>query len=233
MLGGIMILYESDALKNAIGDALRPGGFQLTDRSLDFCKFQSGETLLDLGCGRGATINYINSKYDYKICGLDISEKLISYARSINKDNEIILSSADNILYENEFFHGVIAECTLSLMEGIQEVFKEVNRVLKKNGYFIITDVYAKNTEYLEELKKFEINTCLKNPLDLNILKEFLSNRGFNVVLEERHDNMIIQLVADIIFNGCSTTSLCIDRKMKDLLIKSKIGYMLMIAQKK
>lgn len=228
-----MNLYESDALKNAIGDALRPGGFQLTDRSLDFCKFQSEDKLLDLGCGRGATINYINNNYDYEICGLDISEKLISYARSINESNEIILSSADNILYEKESFHGVIAECTLSLMADIQEVLKEANRVLKRNGYFIITDVYAKNTEYSEELKKFELNTCLKNPLDLNKLKELLSNRGFNVVLEERHDNMIIQFVADIIFNGCSTTSLCIDKNMKDLLIKSKIGYMLMIAQKK
>ncbi len=231
-----MNLYESNTMHDLLGDVLRPGGFEITKRALEYCKFESGDCLLDAGCGMGATINYINNNYDFKIIGLDKSEKLASLARELNKNTEIIVSSAESTIFEDKMFDGVLAECTLSLMD-VNKALMEINRVLKNNGYLIITDLYVNNTEFLDDLKRYPVNTCLKSPFDLQALKKHLVDSGFKIILAEKYDDVLIQLMADIIFRGGSMDKLlcagdCFDSNMKNLLIKSKPGYFLIIAQK-
>lgn len=234
-----MNLYESDIIQDVFGEALRPGGLELTKRALEYCKFNSGDKLLDLGCGSGATISYINKHYNFSICGLDISDKLVSQARRLNEETEIFISSAENMDFENSTFNGVFAECTLSLMDDLEKTLKEINRVTRNEGYLIISDIYVNNTEYLEKLKKVSVNTCLKKPFDLKDLNNLLENSGFHVELQEKHDNLLIQLLADIIFKFGSMDILwsctrdCTDMKsFQNSLIKSKPGYFLMIARK-
>ncbi|MCL5290189.1 MAG: SAM-dependent methyltransferase, partial [Firmicutes bacterium] len=40
------------------GGTLRPGGFTLTDKAVQYCGFKPGTTVLDLGCGTGATVEH-------------------------------------------------------------------------------------------------------------------------------------------------------------------------------
>ncbi len=234
-----MNLYENDIVQDVLGEALRPGGLELTKRALEYCRFKPEDKLLDLGCGGGATINYISKHYDFKIRGLDISDKLVSQARKLNEGAEIVISSAEDMIFENDIFNGVFAECTLSLMDNLEKALEEINRVMRNEGYLIISDIYANNTEYLEELKKFSVNTCLKKPFDLEILKDLLKDKGFHVELQERYDNLLVQLLTDIIFKWGSMDKLwncaegCVDTKnFQRVLNKSKPGYFLVIARK-
>lgn len=225
------MLYESDLVHDCLGDALRPGGLKLTKIALDYCNFSKDDFLLDLGCGRGATINYIKNNYYCDIKGLEISEKLASIARRQNKNTEIFICPAENTFFEDDTFTGILAECTLSLMNNAEKVLEETARILQNNGYFIISDIYAKNTEFLKELKGCSLGTCLRTPFSLGDFKELLYKKGFIIELEQYHDNLIIQALADIIFNGGTTEKLCIDDNFKELLIRSKLGYFLMVAR--
>lgn len=227
-----MNLYETELIHDCLGDALRPGGLELTETALKYCSFSKEDYLLDLGCGLGSTINYIKNNYDYSICGLDISDKLSSMARELNENTEIYMCSAENTLFEKNTFNGVLAECTLSLMDDTEKVIQEVSRILKNNGYFVISDIYARNTEFLNEFKGSSINTCLKNPFNIIELKKLLYKNGFSIKLEEMHDNLIIQTLADIIFKGGTFEKLHINDNFRNLLIKSKLGYFLIVARK-
>ncbi len=227
-----MNIYESDIIYDCLGNALRPRGFELTKIALEYCNFAVNDYLLDLGCGMGATISYIKRNYTFNIYGLDISEKLVSSARKLNEDTDILVCSADKTLFEKNAFNGILAECTLSLMDNKEKVLEEVARILKDNGYLIISDIYAINTEFLNEFEGDSLNTCLKNPFNLNELRKLLKKKGFIIELEQFHDNLIIQSLADIIFNGGTIDKLCIDNNLRKLLIKLKLGYFLMVARK-
>ena len=223
-----------------MGETLRPGGLETTKRALEFCKFKPDDNLLDLGCGKGRTIKYVWDNYHINMWGLDISEKLVWEARELNKKSNICISSGEHTPFENDEFNGVFAECTLSLMDNLENTINEVNRIMEKGGSLVISDVYAKNSKYLLELKSFNLDTCLKRPHCLDVLGSLLKDRGFEILLLENYDNLIIQLVADIIFGYGSMENFfscgggnCIDgKKFQEILKKSRIGYFLMIAQK-
>lgn len=231
--------YENAVLQNTLGRTLRPGGLELTRKAMDFCKFNADDKLLDLGCGKGATIKYISDYYKIDICGLDLSENLAAQAKETNRDAVIVISSGENTPFEDGTFNGIFAECTLSLMD-LKKAINEINRIMKNGGYLIISDVYANNTAYLEELNSYSTETCLKNPHDLRKLKSLLNEKGFNILFEEKYDNLMKQLVVDIIFGHGTMASFwnctgghCVNGvKFQETLIKSKLGYFLMIAQK-
>ncbi|NMA66947.1 MAG: class I SAM-dependent methyltransferase [Clostridiaceae bacterium] len=232
--------YENKEVQKTMGETLRPGGLKTTKRALEFCKFKKDDVLLDLGCGKGRTIKYVWDNYRINMWGLDISEELVREARELNKNSNICISSGDNTPFEDKKFNGVFAECTLSLMDNLENTINEINRIMETSGFLVISDVYAKNTEYLPELKSFDLDTCLKRPHNIDVLRNLLKDRGFKILLLENYDNFIIQLVGDIIFSygsmenffGCGGEN-CIDgKKFQDILKKSKIGYFLMIAQK-
>ncbi|MEL7649342.1 MAG: DVU_1556 family methyltransferase [Sedimentibacter sp.] len=232
--------YESEAMQNLLGKTLRPGGFELTKRALEFCRFTAGDKLLDLGCGKGATMKYISENYKIDICGLDISESLAAEAKEMNKKAEIVVSSGEKTPFTDRTFNGVFAECTLSLMDNLENTVVEMNRIMKSGGYLIISDIYAKNTDYIGGLSSFSAQTCLKNPHEMEKLKSLLEGRGFSILIEEKHDKLMKQLVVDIIFGygkmegfwNC-TGGHCIDGvKFQETIRKSKLGYFMIIAQK-
>ena len=55
--------YESKHMRNITGVTLRPGKFILTDKAVEFCKFSSKDSIMDLGSGMGDTVNYLYEKY--------------------------------------------------------------------------------------------------------------------------------------------------------------------------
>ena len=56
--------YESESMAELTGETLRPGGFRLTEKALRFCNITEANSVLDLGCGLGATVNYL---YEFQV----------------------------------------------------------------------------------------------------------------------------------------------------------------------
>ena len=230
--------YESPAMSCLLGGTLRPGGFDLTEKGIEFCQWTKADRLLDLGCGQGATVAYLSEKHGLKAVGIDPSRVLLEIARENNPDREFHLGRGESIPFEDASFQGVLSECTLSLMDDLKTTLKEVHRVLEKQGCFFITDVYARRPEYLHLLEPYAFSSCMRGLYDIRQMETDLENCGFEIMLMEDHSDLMKQLLVKTIFEHGSmnafwqkTTGSC-TADFQEQLKRCKPGYYMMIAGK-
>ena len=234
------LVYENEDMRKVTGDTLRPGGFFLTDRAMELCNFKTNDKLLDIGCGMGVTVDRLRNVFKMDAFGIDPSQKLLGLGREKYPNNEIKLGMGEEIPYKDLEFNGVFAECTMSLMQNIEKTIMESNRVLRRNGYFIVNDVYARSPEYLGEVQDYNISSCMRGLLDMDVLKKSIESSGYKITYLEDFTELLKQLMVKIIFkygsmsmfwkvatNGCTN---CVDFEEKLKLCKP--GYFLMIAKK-
>lgn len=232
-------VYENEDMISVTGDTLRPGGVFLTDRAIKICDFKAENKILDVGCGMGVTVERLKSLYSLDAFGVDPSLKLLELGKEKYGDHHIKLGRGEELPHTNEFFKGVIAECTMSLMDDFKKVITESYRVLQDKGYFIISDVYARRPEYLEEVQNHSVNSCMRGLFNIDILKDAIVNSGFEIICFEDWSNLLKQLMVKIIFKYGSmsifweiaTCNSCGDFHQKLTLCKP--GYFLLIAKKK
>ena len=103
---------------------------------------KSTTNILELGSGQGANLYYLANKHpNIKFLGVDLNPSIdqkLSNVELIKGDYHYldkIPSNSQDIVYAFE---------TLCYSNQKDKVFKEVNRVLKKGGVFVIFDGYAK-----------------------------------------------------------------------------------------
>lgn len=233
-------VYENGDMRKVTGDTLRPGGFLLTDKAIKVCNFKQKDKILDIGCGMGETVNRLNEDYNYDSFGIDPSDKLLELGKSKYENIKISQGRGEELSFEDSFFSGVFAECTMSLMEDWKKVVLEAKRVLKPEGFFIISDVYARRPEYVDELQESNINSCMRGLFELDSLKNFTLNSGLEMAYFEECTELLKSLMVKIIFKygsmsrfwGIATCSTdCGDFQQK--LSMCKPGYFLMILRKK
>lgn len=230
-------VYENKDMRGVTGDTLRPGGMFLTDRAIEICDFKNGDKILDVGCGMGVTVEKLKSIYNLNAFGVDPSEKLLELGKKKYGDRNIQIGRGEELPYKDKFFRGVMAECTMSLMEDFRKTIQECYRVLEDEGYLIVSDVYARKPEYLEEVQKHNINSCMRGLFNINILKDEIINSGFEIICFEDWTDLLKQLMVKIIFKYGSmsvfweiaTCSSCGDFQEKLTLCKP--GYFLLIAK--
>lgn len=70
-------LYESSALREHTMPVIRPGGFELTANGLAHCRLAPDARVLDVGCGIGATVDYLRRRHGLATIGLDASALLL------------------------------------------------------------------------------------------------------------------------------------------------------------
>lgn len=110
--------------------------------------------VLDAACGTGYGTALL-AQTAQKVCGIDISEEAISYAKSnYSAENvDFTVANIEKLPFENDFFDVVVSFETIEHVDAQkQEKFLcEVKRTLKKDGIFIIStpnkDVYKNRGE--------------------------------------------------------------------------------------
>ena len=116
----------------------------LTNWGLNLIDIQDGWTMLDIGCGGGATLKrLLKRSRGAQVYGIDISQESVAKARKVNAkllDQQVFVSqgSAENLPYEDGKFDLVTAVETVYFWPNLLECMKEVNRVLKPGGKFAI-----------------------------------------------------------------------------------------------
>lgn len=138
-------------------------------------------TVLDLGCGGGRNIEYFLTKAD-KVYGLDHSITSVKMASEINKKAidtgkcKILVGDVKNLPFEEESIDIVTAFETIYFWNDIEECFREIYRVLKNGGQFLIcNEVSSKERRDVKKLLKM-INFEIYKPNDLT---KMLRELGF------------------------------------------------------
>ena len=103
--------------------------------------------VLDLACGVGG-FSFLLEDHGFEVIGVDIDEEMIKkateYAKEKSSKVKFIMGDARNLPFEDETFDYVLflGNTTVHFLpKDLSEVFKEVKRVLKKDGLFLINFV--------------------------------------------------------------------------------------------
>jgi ubiquinone/menaquinone biosynthesis C-methylase UbiE len=97
-----------------------------------------GKKILDLGCGTGIYTKILKKK-GAKVQGIDISPKMIEFAKQYVKGVDFKVGSAYKLPYKSGTFDIVLASLVVHYFGNLDKAFKEIRRVLKKNGVFIFS----------------------------------------------------------------------------------------------
>ncbi|XP_071490107.1 methyltransferase-like protein 27 [Diadema antillarum] len=96
--------------------------------------------ILDLGCGTGHFGETLKLMGYENICGIDANESFVekSRARKIYRQVEIVdIGSNSGIPFDDESFDIIIGISVIGPRAMDQHTLPEVNRILRKGGYFI------------------------------------------------------------------------------------------------
>ena len=123
--------------------SLHPGGIQLTVHNARLAGVHSGDKVLDIGCGTGASLGALKGLYD-----TDSSERILSIAKEDHPDISFELCDASSLPYPAGSFDIVMMECVLTLLDDPEAALNEAARVLKKGGRLIISTLAVKTPHH-------------------------------------------------------------------------------------
>ena len=230
-------VYESDTIQQVTGSTVRPGGFTLTDRAINFCRFPEGAKILDVGCGSGATVERLINVHHLQAVGIDPSPVMLAAGKKRNADLPIFPGSGENLSFHDDEMDGVIAECTLSLMSDLQLCLKQIHRVLKPRGRLIVTDMYNRSDDDGVG-RNCDVATCLSGARQKSAWLKMISDAGFKIKIWEDQTQLLRALMGQIIFTygsmkdfWCQMLGDCRQAQtMQNSLQQLKPGYFLLIA---
>ncbi len=118
--------------------------------AINHAKPQLGEICVDLGSGRGNDVIRLAEEVGEEgyVYGIDISEGMIAKAKAnlgkFEVENaEILKAELENLPLQNDSVNLVISNCTINHASNKQAVWNEIFRILKPEGRFIVSDIYA------------------------------------------------------------------------------------------
>jgi arsenite methyltransferase len=124
-----------------VGITKHMGGFEATNELLSLCHTEDAQQVLDVGCGIGVGPAHIAKKYDCRVVGVDISDKMIEWARQRARQEgveaKVEFQTADvlELPFEADRFDVVISESVLGFVEDKPRAIRECVRVAKPGGY--------------------------------------------------------------------------------------------------
>ena len=151
---------------------------------------KEGETVMDLGCGKGFDCRLASKRVGPKgnVVGVDMTKEMIDKAVEVtNKEKypnvqyELSrIEDLENLEKFKEKFDVVISNCVFNLSPEKEKVLRGVYFVLKKGGRLIFTDPVALKPipeEIRKDMKSF--TSCMANASLIEDLNKILKNAGF------------------------------------------------------
>ncbi|HEK9102077.1 class I SAM-dependent methyltransferase [Bacillus pfraonensis] len=149
----------------------------MTEWALGKVKIKEDAVMLDIGCGGGKTIHTLSSmNKNGKLYGIDYSEQAVEDSIRVNKDDvetgkvNIRQANVSNIPFPEESFDIITAFQTHYFWPDLENDVKEIFRVLKHHGHFMI----------VAEL--YKINYHMKAYKTKKEMEQLFKKAGFNTV---------------------------------------------------
>lgn len=135
--------------------------------------------VLDLGCGDG---HFVTTAFEKKIdVGIDPWKNPIKEAIKYNGYKSLICGSGYQLPFSDGSFRSCISNSVLEHIDGVDNVLKEISRVLKKGSLFVFC---VPNHNFLKNLS---ISNCF-DKIGLSTLADLYRN-FFNQISRHKHSD--------------------------------------------
>src|SRR5215470_2273432 len=158
---------------------------KLTEWGLQQISIGKGDTILDVGCGGGATVRKLAAvAAEGKVYGIDHSEQSVAVARRTNRQGiaegrvEIRQASVSGLPFADDLFDLVTAVETHYFWPDLPADMREVLRVLKPGGTLIIIAEASKGGQYDKVVRKLAEFTNMAI-LSVDEYRELFSKGGY------------------------------------------------------
>ena len=153
---------------------------------INFANLKTGDVVVDLGSGAGIDA-YLASrevKGNGKVIGIDFTDEMLHKATSAAKENGFTNVEfrkgdiEDSIPVEDNSVDVAISNCVINLATDKVKTFKEIYRILKKdgNGRMIISDLVTSKEVHGESVNAEDWCSCIDGALTkenyINCIKE-------------------------------------------------------------
>ena len=158
------------------------------------------DKILDIGCGGGVNIEKFLKITRGNVDGLDYSE--VSVSESIKRNNaavddgrcKVMQADVSDMPIDDESYDLVTGFETIYFWPDLGETFKEVSRIIRPNGRFMIaqgTDgTHPDDEKWLATVEGMSVYTAPE-------LEKYLLNAGFNSVESfKKADDYILVVIA-------------------------------------
>lgn len=220
---------------------IRPGGLLLTRRLLDYCAFPPLARIVDVGCGTGITVEYLRDVHGLTVAGVDLSEERLSQGRERSADLDLIQAAGEDMPFADASLDGVLAECSLSVMQDISKALAEFCRILTPGGKLALTDMYVRNAGDVSQAGNMPDSGCtVSGYLTHGSLTKLLAENDFKIIAWEDQSDFLREFIACFIMEYGSAEKLwqCLSTRSDDRQIceptpkTTKLGYFLLVAEK-
>jgi len=164
------------------------GHSKVTQWGLNHVSTNKDDTILDIGCGGGKTVNTLADRAtEGKIYGIDYSEDCVSVASKINKKLidagrvEILHASVESLPFPNDSFDLVTAVESYYFWPNLINNLKEIRRVLKPGGSVILINACYRD----ERFEKRNANLARMGNFTYHLpeeFREFLRDAGYSSI---------------------------------------------------
>jgi len=159
---------------------------------LNFATIKEGETVVDLGSGAGidAFLASKSVKDGGKVIGIDFTDDMLTKAKSAAREHgfknvEFRKGDIENsIPVEDDSVDAVISNCVINLTTDKVKAFKEVYRILRKNGKgrIAISDLVTSKEVQAESVNAENWCSCIDGALTRENYINSIKQAGFKDV---------------------------------------------------
>lgn len=161
---------------------------RLVDWGLSHIDLHAGDTVLDIGCGGGNTLARMAERVtEGHLVGIDYAETSVEASRAFNAPlieagrMEILHGSVEHLPFTDEHFDAVVTVESFYFWPNPEECLKEVARVIKKGGTFLLLAEIYERDDLPESIREKIAGYALTNPTPEEFERLFRA-AGFAVV---------------------------------------------------
>lgn len=229
-------VYEWAGVQRVTGETIRPGGLALTHRALAVAGLPAEAWALDVGCGAGATVDYLTG-LGLRAVGIDPSRKLLQQGNGRSSRLPFTQGRGETLPFPAQQFDALLAECCLSLMTDAAKALAEFARVLRPGGTLILSDMLAGNPAGVVAARRLPLACCVSGAFSRAQIEALLAAAGFAIAFWEDQSEALKQLTVQIIweygsladFWGCTAED---GAGVGTVVASLKPGYFLLLAKK-
>jgi MPBQ/MSBQ methyltransferase len=171
-------------------DEFHVGGLEATQELAAQMELQPGLQLLDVGSGIGGPARYFAAEHGCKVTGIDLTEEFVQVATALTRlvklDHlaDFRQASALELPFERESFDRAYMIHVGMNIADKAGVYREVRRVLKPDGSFVIFDILRTGEGALEFPVPWAAAEETSFVTDLPSYRAALQEAGFYIVRE-------------------------------------------------